>query len=253
MNEEELLWRLRSGKPKTIKQLLQKSYTEENEKLLTSLVEKGAVALKNKKYTITPQGIKLIGERFDKKYTKKEYAKNEKIKRTDDKSEVKAEILNYKDVYEKINKLSSEVSLIKSYLDELSKEIQNMKKTQIFQAGISQVNHQLDSQIQVKEEKKPIFDKGNVKDKVALKEILYEISMSLDREKHLGGTIPIPMLREEFMKKVAISREEFDELLLKLETEYSIDLQTAHDMNAVNKNEGIYRQARGLLYYLIWR
>jgi hypothetical protein len=120
LNDAELLWRLRSGKPKTIKQLLQRIHTQENEKLLSTLVEKGAVALNNGKYIITPQGAKLI----DEKYMKKERKRKETNKETN----VKAEILAYDDMYKKINKLSSEVTLIKNFVEGLSKEIYDMKK-----------------------------------------------------------------------------------------------------------------------------
>ncbi len=226
----------------------------ESEAALDRLVKKGAIALNDGKYVITLEGRKLVPKKNNAARAKKNEKKSKEelpsmMLPSYEHAGVEAEIFDGYALRAEVHKLSSEVAGIKSVVEELSREICAMKR-ELIEERTRQ--HSIAMPLGKQDNASPAGDK-NRKGLDDLKAMLLEVSREIDREQRYGGTIPIPALRSAFEARAGISRAEFDDLLLRLESEYAIDLQTAHDMNAVKKDDGIWRQARGLLYYVIWR
>jgi excisionase family DNA binding protein len=86
----------------------------------------------------------------------------------------------------------------------------------------------------------------------ALKVIFRKVYEDLNVARHFGDSVPIPIFKDEVKKHINISDEEIDKILLDLDSNEIIYLQTLdRPSDFSDSNRGIKFQGR-VLYFITW-
>ncbi len=215
--------------------------------------------------------LKKVEEKGKEGITKSELGKKLKIKKEDLEALVETLLKENKIIYknrrlftqsvEEKENVSGSLEAIEKLKKEVFKEIDSLKgrvaelKNEIdsLKGKISELKNEID---RVYEYVDDVFlylkkEKGINKQKPSIGELLM-IYDNLNATHNFGDSIPLPLFKDEILKKFKISESELDELLLELDRKEIIYLQTLDNKNDFeDSNRGINYQGR-VLYFITW-
>lgn len=131
--------------------------------------------------------------------------------------------------------------------EEILKEIQELK------ASVSKLENEINRVVEyindiflyLTNEKQPSKKQPSINE-------LFAIYDNLNTAYNFGNSIPLPLFKDEILKKYDISENEIDKLLLELDKKGIIYLQTLDNKNDFkDSNRGIDYKGR-LLYFITW-
>jgi len=216
-NKEEILKKIEENGSEGItksdlKKRFKKVTSEELDKIIEELLKEGKIEKNNRGRLFIKIEKLPLGKELPKYVSYEEF---EKFK---------------KEVYETIKK---EVDAIKNRFSEIKNEIDRA------------YDYISDVFIYMKEEKGVKKDKPTVDD-------LRMIYDNLNAIYNFGDSVPVPIFKDEVMKKFNISEEEVDNLLLDLDSKEIIYLQTLDNpQDFSDSNRGIKFEGR-VLYFITW-
>lgn len=201
--------------------------------------------------------LKKVEEKGKEGITKSELGKKLKIKKEDLEALVETLLKENKIIYknrrlftqsvEEKENVSGSLEAIEKLKKEVFKEIDSLK------GRVAELKNEID---RVYEYVDDVFlylkkEKGINKQKPSIGELLM-IYDNLNATHNFGDSIPLPLFKDEILKKFKISESELDELLLELDRKEIIYLQTLDNKNDFeDSNRGINYQGR-VLYFITW-